>query len=268
MEELATKAELQELRNQLNEAFGQKEGGGKDEVFKAGAPLAGGLIQGAGTVYLATKIRAGNALTDIVLDSSGNSPIWKELEKGTAKLNGFTGNGAKKSLSGFTNVTKTVGSNSGAAVSTVAVASKAAAATAVLANLVSIAASLALNIATVKVFDSRIEAEAKGTQLQLDAVNNSMLRLYNKNQGDISQANQEIESNRLAIEAANNVIQANEAGIQQARDDNFKLSNQIKQAEEKASQLQSQLTSTKNLINENTADFQFSSRCGGCSYFF
>lgn len=132
----------------------------------------------------------------------------------------------------------------------------------------SIAASLALNIATVKVFDSRIEAEAKGTQLQLDAVNNSMLRLYNKNQGDISQANQEIESNRLAIEAANNVIQANEAGIQQARDDNFKLSNQIKQAEEKASQLQSQLTSTKNLINENTADFQFSSRCGGCSYFF
>lgn len=46
----ATKDELQELRDQLNEAFAQKEGGGKDEIFKAGAPLAGGLIQGAGTV--------------------------------------------------------------------------------------------------------------------------------------------------------------------------------------------------------------------------
>ena len=89
--ELATKAELQELRDQLNSWLGEKEDGGSEKIFIAGA---GGLITAglvADTALQATKDRAKEAITDIVIDSADDAPIWKQLKEGTAKLLGFKG---------------------------------------------------------------------------------------------------------------------------------------------------------------------------------
>ncbi len=169
-QDLATKAELQELRDQLNSFLGEKEdGSGTVELFQAGSGLvAPGLV--AATAYQATKTKAGQALKDIVLDAASERRIWQELKNGTAKLIGLKGNGEQRVLESASRVAKTAGNNGGAAVAATAVAAKSAAMLAVLMNLVNIAATLALNIATVKVLDNRIDAEARGTQLNPDII--------------------------------------------------------------------------------------------------
>ena len=255
-EDLATKAELQELRTQLNSLLGEKEdGSGYIEVFQAG----GGLISTgavAATAYLATKTKAASSLVDIKLLTGSGSPIWQELKNGTAKLTGFTGNGEQKVFEGVNKVTKTIGNNGNAAATATAVAAKSAAMMAVLMNLVNIGATLALNIATVKVLDYRIDQEARGTQFALDSLNDGMLRLYAKNQQDIAKVNEEIETSYEKIQASTNIIRGMESEVQQARDDNLFMRQDLDNARTAITTLQTELNDARNQINENTAEYQ------------
>ena len=255
-EDLATKAELQELRNQLNAALGDMEGGGQTTIFEKGKDVGTVATAMALTFTGLTKVRASSALTDIVLETGSSSSVWQELENGTAKLTGFKGNGTKKTLESVGQVTKQVGANGGAAAAAAATAAKGMAMMAVLMSLVNIGATLALNYATVKVFDYRIDQEARGAQLSLDALNQGMLRLYEKNQGDIDAVNQEIDFQNNKLLEAENKIAANEADIFNAKNTNDELNTRLTTAQSTITDLQSQLAQTKNTINENASEFQ------------
>ncbi len=254
-DDLATKLELQELRDQLNSWLGEKESGGNQKIFVAGAGgiISAGLV--ADTALQATKTRAKNALTDIAVDSVSEAPIWKQLKDGTAKWTGTRGNGAKESIKGLTNVSKTIGAGAEAATAATAVAAKNMAAMSILANLAAIAASIGINIATVKVFDARIEAEAKSTTAAIDATNNSMLRLYEKNQGDISAVNSELSNHRSAIDSANSNISAIKQETQIARTQIGDLQGKLASTQLDVISLQSELQESNAQVEQLDAEY-------------
>jgi predicted nucleic acid-binding Zn-ribbon protein len=198
-DELATKAELQELRDQLNAVLGEKEGGGTATIFEKGlSPGATGAVM-LGTTYVATRNRAADAIIDVILTNPSEASIWQGLKSGAQKLETVAGNGVKKVSQSLTKVGDLVGKN----VSATAMAAKGAGASAkasgLLADLTVLGGSLALNIATVNTLDKRIQAESEGATRAIDAANQGMLRLHQKQQGDISAVNSELEANRSAI---------------------------------------------------------------------
>ncbi|MGL6343370.1 MAG: hypothetical protein ACRC80_30050, partial [Waterburya sp.] len=168
-DELATKAELQELRDQLNEILGKKEDGSKVNAFVKGQSPVLSASAMLGTVFIATKERAANAVMDIVLDNPVNDPIWRDLANGNAKWSSVKGSGSRGPLPDLSKISKAAGT--GASISTVGARTNAANGQGIglLANLATIGTTLALNKATVDIFDQRVEAEAKGAQMQIDA---------------------------------------------------------------------------------------------------
>ena len=249
--EFATKDELQELRDQLNEALGDKEDGSKVELFKKGeSPLA--IAAGIGaTLFGLAKTNAPKVVTDIVLENPGTGSIWKELSSGTAQLLGFKGNGAKVPLSGLNQVGKVSGQSQLSSVASTKASAGAASATMLLANLIQIGATLALNIATVNILDGRIDAEARGAQVQIDAVNSSMIRLLDKQQGNIDalvaqldEANTISQQNRQEIDTAN-------FDIQNANNANSQLIGQVNTLKQSIRDLKTQ---NENLITEINAE--------------
>ena len=226
----ATKEELQELRDQLNEVLGKQEGGGAQKIFEAGAPIAGGLVQAGATAWLGTKLQALNALQDLTLEGATGRTLLEDFATGRAKYLGTKGNGAKYSVTSLNKLLETSGSNGLASNVNAKAAKVNGGGLAVLANLVTIGATLALNIATVNVLDSRIEAEASGVRFQLDAMNNTMLRLYSKNQGDITKVRAEIDDTNQRLEANRDLITATQASVQQANDERRRLDDLIGKA--------------------------------------
>ena len=89
---------------------------------------------------------------------------------------------------------------------------------AVLSSLVQLGANLALNKATVDILDKRIEAEARGAQLQIDTINTSMLRLYDKQQGDIDAVVQQLDENQQVAEQNRENLEATRTDLQNAND--------------------------------------------------
>ena len=78
-EDLATKAELQELRNQINQLLGQpEEEGDLIDVLELGS-LDGTLL--AGTIFL-----AGTAIQDVALTGSFGSNVGQALLKNQAQF--------------------------------------------------------------------------------------------------------------------------------------------------------------------------------------
>lgn len=260
-DELATKAELQELRDQLNAVLGKKEDGSKVNAFVKGqAPVlsAGAML---GTVFVATQERAANAVMDIVLDNPANEPIWRDLANGNAKWSTVKGSGSRGPLPDLSKISKAAGS--GASISTVGAKTTAAsgAGIGVLANLAAIGTTLALNKATVDVFDQRIAAEAKGAQLQIDAVNSGMLRLYQKNQGDISAANGEIGQLQSALQSQNGTISTlqldvlnNRLELQDAVSDIDKAATRINILETVSAESKQQIQELENTVAVNNAE--------------
>jgi hypothetical protein len=205
-DDLATKAELQELRDQLNAVLGDKEDGGRVEAFVKGQGTVATIGAMLGTVFIATKERAANAVMDIVLDNPVNDSIWRDLANGNAKWSKVKGSGVRTPLPDLTKLGKTAGS--GATISSVTAKTTAASGQGIgiLANLAAIGTTLALSKATVDIFDQRVEAESKGSQLAIDAVNAGMLRLYQKNQESISATNEEIEQIQSHLQNQNGTI--------------------------------------------------------------
>lgn len=254
-QDLATKAELQELRDQLNEVLGTKEDGSKVDMFvkDQGTNLIGGAI--GLTLLGMAKSNAPKAITDILINAKGQGTIVEQLANGTAKISGF--NFATKvtnPLEDLTKVSAKVGDNAKTAKVAAKGAAASGAALAVLANLVSIGASLALNIATVKVFDQRIDAIEKGQQMQLNAMNQSMLNLYEKNQGNIAKVNQEIARTNQEVaenKQANAIIQSE---VREANRNNAKLDTDLKKAGVAITDLNKQNQELVDLINNSNIE--------------
>lgn len=136
---------------------------------------------------------------------------------------------------------------------------------------------MALNKATVDILDNTIEAEAKGAQLQIDAVNSSMLRLYDKQQGDIdalvttldenhsiAQQNKEnLEATRLDLQYANDIVIQQGEQIQRANDNiqslraaNDQLAEQLATSNLEAQEIVDKLTAQVETTNSQLAEAQ------------
>ena len=254
--DLATKAQLtkledevQELRDQLNGVLGEKEEGGTEEIFRAGVPVASSLLQSAATIYGVTKLRAAQAITDIKLAGQINNVTHVNFAKGTTTIQAVKG-GVASNVVPLNSVAKIAGQNTAAASLSAKLGLTGAAGVGLLANLVSIAGSLAINIATVNVLDKRIEAEADGARLQIDAVNNSMIRLYDKHQGNINEINKTLSKNQDSLDENRANIEQTRADILEAQKNNKKLNQDIKAANDSISALQSQ---NQNIVDEINA---------------
>lgn len=254
--DLATKAELQELRDQLNAVLGEKENGGTQEVFKAGVSGAGSLAAIGSTVYLATKDRAANAVVDLVLDNPVNEPIWRDLANGNAKWTKVKGSGARVPLPDLSKVGQVTGQAAGAGAGATAVAATASASMALLVGLVNIIGTLALNIATVKILDKRIDAEARGTQQSLDALNNGMLRLYSRNQEDIGAVQQQLNDNAIITEQNRQVMEEVRFKANEAINKNQQLNSELDTANDAIAQLQVRNQRLAQEIVDYNADYE------------
>ena len=248
-EDLATKAELQELRDQLNAIIGETEDGGTTEVFQAGVGGAGSFAQAAATVWAGTKLKAANAISDISF-GSGVNPTSANLANGTAKLKLLKGGNNVVQFPGGEAITKLAGQNS----QTVSLSSKigltGAQGVGLLANLVNLGATLALTKLTVDILDNRIEAEARGARQQIDAVNTSMIRLYDKQQGDINAVLAEIEANNEVVEQNRSELEVVRFDIANVQRTNNELVANITQANDSIRELR---TANQELVEEINA---------------
>ena len=220
-EDLATKAELQELKDQLNSLLGKVANGQPINV------IAQGNFEG--TVIGQQLEFAENSIQDIELhDSSGNKitevndSVLQNIVDGVdgfVKLKGlstyaplgFVNNQSKaylKTLLRNKNVGKVA--TSGAKVSGTSIA--------VLSSLASIVASLGLNIATVRILGFRVDQIEKTVHswnqdytnlIHLQSKNNDN---YTKTNIELQKAKQIIKDQQVQIDELNNeVLQANEA---------------------------------------------------------
>lgn len=229
-EDLATKAELQELRDQLNAILGEREDGGAAQVFQAGLAPTSVVAQMAGSAYVGTKLKAYEAVKDIVFADPVNEPIRKEFAKGTAKWVAVKNSGSKIPLPDLSKVGKVAGTGAVAAPVVATAGATMMASMAVLSSLVSIGAGLALNIATVNVLDRRIDAEAKGAKTQIDAVNSSMLRLYDKQQGDIDAVVADLDANQQIVRQNQQGLEIVRSEVQNANRVNAEQTTKIRKA--------------------------------------
>jgi uncharacterized coiled-coil protein SlyX len=200
-EALATAAEVQELREQLNELLGKKEDGGKETIFEKGKSNL--LIGAAGGLTLLgmAQTNAPSVITDIVMGGVGTESVWKDLANGKAQWHKVKGSGATARMPNMETLSKTAGQGAGAAQTATGVGATGAASLLLLATLVQIAGTLALNKATVDILGNRIDVESAGTQAALDQQNDTMLRLYQKNQGNFETINAQLaENDRIAAE--------------------------------------------------------------------
>ena len=135
------------------------------------------------------KTVAPEAITDIVLGGLSSEPVWKDLANGNAQWTKVKGNRSRVLFPDMNKVSQTAGNGAGAATTATKVGGTSAGGMLLLANLAQFAATLGLNKATVDILDYRINQEAAGTQLALDAQQASMQRLYEKNNSDIDAVN-------------------------------------------------------------------------------
>ncbi|NJL51175.1 MAG: hypothetical protein HC930_01270 [Hydrococcus sp. SU_1_0] len=241
--DLATKAELQELRDQLNAVLGEKEDGSKVDLFTSGATGIATAGLGATTLLGMAKTVAPEAITDLVLEGASSEPIWKDLASGKAQWMKVKGSGLKRFMPDLDKVSKTAGQATKAGKAGAKIGSSSAGGIGALADLTTIAGTLYLNKMTVDILEERIEAEARGTQVGIDQVHTSSLRLWEKHQGDISKINAEIESN--------NAINKNQAqSLDLARSDIQALNNQTTELNGRVVEIESSVSTLKTDLDE------------------
>ncbi|MGL5076745.1 MAG: hypothetical protein ACRDBG_13110, partial [Waterburya sp.] len=96
----------------------------------------------------------------------------------------------------------------------------------------------------------RVEAEAKGAQMQIDAVNSGMLRLYQKNQGDISAVNGEIGQLQSALQNQNGTISTLQLDVLNNRLETQNLVSDIDKAATRITILETVSAESKQQIQE------------------
>ncbi|PSB05762.1 hypothetical protein C7B62_24500 [Pleurocapsa sp. CCALA 161] len=253
-EELATKAELQELRDQLNAVLGDKEDGGKVDLFVKGASNTV-LQAGVGVTLLGmAKNVAPKAVTDILLEGAATGVTWQKLASMNTGIRAKFGNGTTGSLAGVNAIANTAGNGAGAAQTAAKVGGTSAGGLMVLANLAQLAATLGINKATVDIFDYRINQEAAGTQLALDAQQASMLRMYEKNNSDIDAVNIEIANNKAIAAENRQNLQAVQADLSRQGREIGTFNSKLGEAQQQIIQLQTENAEHVARINELTEE--------------
>lgn len=249
--DLATKAELQELRDQLNAVLGETEEGGMIPLFVAGV-LPSAIVGNAitGTSFNKTKVRAAQAITDVLIQKTTSDPIWQELQKGTAQFVKVKGNAVVEPLSSLNQVGKVVGQNTAATVAASQSAVAVSNSLALLSSLVSVAATLGISIATVKVLDKRIEAEARANQSSLDALNQGALKLHEKQQGDIDAVIADIAETEAKIAQTEQNLTAMQLQLQEAAGGSVDLTTRLSSIENDANNVKNQVSEVKSQIAE------------------
>jgi myosin heavy subunit len=253
-DDLATKAELQELRDQLNEALGEKEDGSKVTLFAKGASNT--VVQaGVGLTLLGmAKNVAPKAVTDILLEGAATGVTWQKLASMNTGIKAKFGNGTTGSLAGVNAIANTAGQGAGAATTSAQVAKTSAGSMLLLANLAQLAATLMLNKATVDIFDYRINQEVAGTQMALDAQNVSMLRLHEKNQGDINAVMSEIAQNKQIAAQNRQSLEIVQADVARQGRDIGTFNGKLEEAQQQIIQLQVENSEHVQKINELTEE--------------
>ena len=187
-EDLATKAELQELRNQINQLLGQSEDGGSIiDVLALGA-FAGTAV---GRDFLLVK----ESVQTIELVGTVGDDIGKALADGSAQWVKVKGSGARTPLPDLTSVSKNTAAKASVGVKGAKVAASTAALVSTVATMV---ASVGLTIATVEILGSRIDGVEKD-QLQRDKDYTNLINILSRNNQDIDTANADIQELQQAL---------------------------------------------------------------------
>ncbi len=176
-EDLATKAELQELRNQINQLLGQPENGGETIDVLQASTLAGTLV-GSGLFY-------------------GFEIVEDTLKKGKVQISRFVSNGGKKLLSNASNIFSKNFMKASVATRTAQTAAQIGSA---LASSLDIIASVGLNIAVLNTLGYRIDETEKLIR-SYDISYSSLLKILADQNEDIDAANANIQE--LATELTN-----------------------------------------------------------------
>ncbi|MDJ0576576.1 MAG: hypothetical protein QNJ65_15585 [Xenococcaceae cyanobacterium MO_234.B1] len=187
-EALATKAELQELRDQINQLLGKQEDGSVLNVLGLGSFEATTII--GGTVLLAKE-----SIKEIELAGTVADDIGKALADGSAQWVKVKGSGAKTPLPDLTSVSKNTAAKASIGVKGAKVAASTAALVSTVATMV---ASVGLTIATVEILGSRIDGVEKD-QLQRDKDYTNLINILSRNNQDIDTANADIQELQQAL---------------------------------------------------------------------
>lgn len=190
-EDLATKAELQELRDQINTLLGQSaDGTSTVNVLQAGTL--------EGTTMFASLALAGTAIQKLVVSGNVGSNLIDALASGGAWFETVKGNGTKVVVDSFKDIGKGIKTN---AAKLTTVGSGLAASAGAIATVSSIALGIGnslLNIGTLKL----IEQNTRNTEFQTNAYNREYTNLLNfisQNNEDIAQANATNAANQQVI---------------------------------------------------------------------
>ncbi len=250
-EDLATKAELQELRDQLNTYLGAKEGGGNEEIFIAGSStpastiLAGTTILGVGTALSQTAIQ------DIILEGTVSQAIEKDLASGAAQWTKVKGSGAKAPLPDLSKMGKVTGQTATVTAPAAAAPAAAASATTLLASLALIASAVGIFAATDRVLGQRIDTNEKAIQ-DWNKDYTSLINLISDNQNDIDVARQKLADNETAFVNQKNT---NQDLLNQIADSNINIDNLETQLQAQQS-LSQELTDTITQLQTTIAEIQ------------
>ena len=250
-EDLATKAELQELRDQLNTYLGAKEGGGNEEIFIAGSStpastiLAGTTILGVGTALSQTAIQ------DIILEGTVSQAIEKDLASGAAQWTKVKGSGAKAPLPDLSKMGKVTGQTATVTAPAAAAPAAAASATTLLASLALIASAVGIFAATDRVLGQRIDTNEKAIQ-DWNKDYTSLINLISDNQNDIDAARQKLADNETAFVNQKNT---NQDLLNQIADSNINIDNLETQLQAQQS-LAQELTETISQLQTTITEIQ------------
>ncbi len=196
-QDLATKAELQELRDQVNALLGQREdGSGTIDVLQAGTL--------EGTQTFALLALAGTAIQKIVVEGNVGRNILEAIASGAAKFEGIKGNGIRSAIDGLNNLGKGAAKNLDKIKGLgSAVANNAGAIMTVSSLALGIGNSL-ISIGTLKL----IEQDRKNNEFALNALSRdytSMMNFVSQNRNDIAIAQAANATNQATIQEQQNV---------------------------------------------------------------
>lgn len=260
--DLATKAELQivqadidTLRNQINNILGQNDDGSITDVLQFG-------LIGGSTILASRLTMAETAVQGVQLTGSVGGDIAKEIAEGTAQLVSTRGNGTTGSLPQLTNVVKKSASKT---IATKTVAAKAAATSAsaisVLASLTQIAVSFGLNIATVNILGNRIDIVENSLIKGQNDYANQTIKIFNKFQDDydamvdeLDNAQTTINDQQVTIDEAKTQIEQNFNDINGLVDKNDEFEKELKKANKTIKQVSADLEDLEATYNEDIGE--------------
>lgn len=254
-EDLATKAELQELRDQVNILLGQKEDGtGVVDVLQAGTL--------EGTQTFALLALAGTAIQKIVVEGNVGRNILEAIATGSAKFEAIKGNGVKSAVDGLNNLGKGAAKNLGKIKGLgSAVANNATA----IFNVSSLALGIGnsvISIGTLKL----IEANQRNNEFAINGLNRdytNMMNFVSQNRNDIRIAEAANATNQTMIQEQYNInadqyqqLLEAQAQIQSLITTNRQQNDQIQQANATVSSYKAYVESLDDDITEFKEDLR------------